>query len=255
MKVRYLCPFLLVLIGAQAFSAGRQLTGQYAPASTRALSPSDAQKKFSVPPGFEVRLFAAEPDVINPVAMTWDERGRLWVVELYEYPLGAPKGQKPRDRVKILEDTDGDGKADKVTVFVDGLNLATGIALGNGGVYVGQAPDLLFFEDTDGDDVADKKSVVKTGFGLDDRHELLNGFTCGPDGWLYMTEGVFTHSQVKNPNDPTDDGVTVDAAVAPFYPPSKKFGIFSYGTSNSLGVEFDPTGEAVVVAGVFGPFL
>src|SRR5258706_511485 len=255
MKVRYLCPFLLVLIGAQAFSAGRQLTGQYAPASTRALSPSDAQKKFSVPPGFEVRLFAAEPDVINPVAMTWDERGRLWVLELYEYPLGAPKGAKPRDRVKILEDTDGDGRADKVTVFVDGLNLATGLLLGNGGVYVGQAPDFLFFEDTNGDDVADRKTVLKTGFGLDDRHELLNGFTWGPDGWLYMTQGVFTHSKVRNPDDPNGNGVTVDAAVARYHPRTKKFEVFADGTSNPWGVDFDRTGNAFVSACVIDHFF
>src|SRR3954468_22941184 len=143
-----------------AGAEGKQLTGQHAPAASVALSPAEAQKKFVVPEGFEVRLFAAEPDVINPVAMTWDDRGRLWVVELYEYPLGAAPGTKPRDRIKILEDTDGDGRADKVTVFVDGLNLATGIQIGNGGVYVGQAPELLFFQDTDGDDVADKRTVV-----------------------------------------------------------------------------------------------
>src|SRR5687768_10564974 len=91
---------LLALILAQvsANAAGRQLTGQHAPATSPPLSPADAQKKFVVPDGFEVRLFAAEPDVINPVAMTWDEQGRLWVVELYEYPLGAPAGTKPRDR-------------------------------------------------------------------------------------------------------------------------------------------------------------
>src|SRR5438270_9352658 len=140
------------------------------------MPPAQAQKSFKLPPGFEARLFTAEPDVINPVAMTWDERGRLWVLELYEYPLGAPPGTKPRDRIKILEDTDGDGRADKVTVFADGLNLATGLALGNGGVYVGQAPDFLFLEDTDGDGKADKRTVLKTGFGLHDRHELLNGF-------------------------------------------------------------------------------
>src|SRR5690349_17023196 len=99
-----------------------------------ALHPLETQKKFKVPKGFEVRLFASEPEVVNPVAMTWDERGRLWVLELYEYPKGAKKGQKGRDRIKILEDTDADGKADKVTVFADGFSLATGLALGNGGV-------------------------------------------------------------------------------------------------------------------------
>ena len=132
--------------------------------------------------------------MINPVAMTWDERGRLWVLELYEYPEGAPPGHKGRDRIKILEDTDGDGRADKVTVFADGLNLATGLLMGNGGVYVGQAPDLLFLTDTNHDDHADTRTTLLTGFGRQDRHELLNGFTWGPDGWLYMTHGVFTHS-------------------------------------------------------------
>src|SRR5204863_9290316 len=117
--------------------SGKQLTGVYAATTTPALAPEESHKKFNVPKGFEVRLFASEPEVVNPVAMTWDERGRLWVLELYEYPLGAKKGQKPRDRIKILEDTDADGRADKVTIFADGLNLATGLQLGNGGVYVG----------------------------------------------------------------------------------------------------------------------
>ena len=208
----------------------------------------ESQKKFAVPPGFEVRLFAAEPEVVNPVAMTWDERGRLWVLELYEYPLGAKAGEKPRDRIKILEDTDGDGRVDKVTVFADGLNLATGLLLGNGGAYVGQAPDLLFLEDTDGDGKADKRTVLKTGFGLNDRHELLNGFTWGPDGWLYMTHGVFTYSKVKDPNDPNDSGVTMNAAVARYHPRTKKFEVFADGTSNPWGVDFDRYGNAFVSA-------
>jgi putative membrane-bound dehydrogenase-like protein len=229
------------------FATGKQLTGQHAPATSPALSPADAQKVFSVPPGFEVRLFAAEPDVVNPVAMTWDERGRLWVLELYEYPLGAPPGQKGRDRIKILEDTDNDGVADKVTVWADGLNLATGLLLGNGGAYVGQAPDLLFLEDTNHDDKADKRTVLLTGFGLNDRHELLNGFTWGPDGQLYMTHGVFNSSKVKIP-EATTPGVTMSAAVARFNPRTKKFEIFADGTSNPWGVDFDKYGNAFVSA-------
>src|SRR5437660_6279997 len=166
--------FSLILGTELAFAASRQLTGPYTPAASPPLLPLEAQKKFVVPEGFEVRLFAAEPDVINPVAMTWDERGRLWVLELYEYPLGAPPGTKPRDRIKILEDTDNDGRADKVTVFADGLNLATGIMLGNGGVYVGQAPQFLFLKDTNHDDRADTRTVLLNRFGLDDQLELLN---------------------------------------------------------------------------------
>src|ERR1051326_7481048 len=243
----FLMLFSLLLAGANVFAAGRQLTGPYAPATSPALSPAEAQKKFSLPPGFEARLFAAEPDVINPVAMTWDARGRLWVVELYEYPLGAPPGTKPRDRIKILEDTDGDGRADKVTVFADGLNLANGILLGNGGVYVGQAPEFLFLQDTNHDDIADTRTVLLNGFGLEDRHELLNGFTWGPDGWLYMTHGVFTHSRVKIP-EASAPGVEVNAAVARYHPRTKKFEVYADGTSNPWGVDFDRHGNAFVSA-------
>ncbi len=235
------------MLAGNAFAVGKQLTGEHEPAHSPALSPADAQKQFVVPPGFEVRLFASEPDVINPVAMTWDERGRLWVVELYEYPEGAPAGTKGRDRIKILEDTNNDGRADKVTVFADGLNLATGILIGNGGVYVGQAPDLLFLQDTNHDDVADTRKVLMTGFGLHDRHELLNGFTWGPDGQLYMTHGVFTHSKVKIP-EATEPGIEMNAAVARFHPITKKFEIYADGTSNPWGVDFDKYGNAFVSA-------
>jgi putative membrane-bound dehydrogenase-like protein len=253
---------------------GRQLTGVYTPAQKPPLAPKDTQRKFKVPPGFEVRLFASEPEVVNPVAMTWDERGRLWVLELYEYPKGAKKGEKGHDRIKILEDVDGDGKADKVAVFADGYSLATGLALGQNGVYLGVAPDLLFLEDTNGDDQADKTTVLKTGFGLEDRHELLNGFAWGPDGWLYMTHGVFTHSKVRNPEplergspDPlrvgnsgaaagqetrapveADDGVRLDAALARYHPRTKGFEVFADGTSNPWGVDWNGRGDAFVSA-------
>lgn len=229
---------------------GRQITSGQLPATTHALAPEETRKLVEVPPGFEVRLFAAEPMVVNPVAMTWDERGRLWVIELYEYPKGAPQGEKGRDRIKILEDTDADGVADKVTVFADGYSLATGLALGNGGVYLGQAPHLYFLEDTNGDDKMDKQTIVKTGFGMEDRHELLNGFAWGPDGWLYMTHGVFTHSKVRDPNahDPDGFGVQMDAALARFNTRTKKFEVFADGTSNPWGVDWNERGDAFVSA-------
>jgi putative membrane-bound dehydrogenase-like protein len=236
------------LCAPELMGEGRQLTGPHAPAASIPLTPEEAAKSFTVPEGFEVRLFASEPMVINPVAMTWDERGRLWVVELFEYPMGAKPGEKPRDQIKILEDTDRDGRADKVTVFADGLNLATGILVGHGGVFVGQAPYLFYYQDTDGDDVADKREVVLEGFGLQDRHELLNGFTWGPDGYLYMTHGVFTHSKVKNPEDPEDDGMIMNAAVARVDPRTRSFEIFSDGTSNPWGVDFDRKGNAFLSA-------
>ena len=259
--------------------SGKQLSGVYKATETPALAPLESQKKINVPPGFEVRLFASEPEVVNPVAMTWDERGRLWVLELYEYPKGAAKGTRGRDRIKILEDTDADGRADKVTVFADGFSLATGLALGNGGVYLGVAPDLLFLQDTNGDDKVDVTTVLKTGFGLEDRHELLNGFAWGPDGWLYMTHGVFTHSKVRDPKpgeaarglqaastpagegtvkrpegpapdgfDPDGFGVQMDAALARFHPRTKKFEVFADGTSNPWGVDWNERGDAFVSA-------
>ena len=235
---------------------GKQMSGQHAPATTPALSPEEAQKKFTLPPGFEIRLFASEPEVVNPVAMTWDERGRLWVVELYEYPLGAKPGEKGRDRIKILEDTDGDGRADKVTVFADGFSLATGILVGHGGVFLGQAPNVLFLQDTNapaGSGIgafqkANEQTVLLTGFGLEDRHELLNGFTWGPDGQLYMTHGVFTRANVSSPDRPGEPAVRMDAAVARYNVQTRKFEVYADGTSNPWGVDFDRAGNAFLSA-------
>lgn len=224
----------LSLVAAFSTLPAKELEGVYLPTQNPCPSPEEAIKKMTVPPGYEVRCFASEPMIVNPVAMTWDHRGRLWCVELYEYPLGAkkpneysktatdenfrpvPKGEGPnwpRDRVVVLEDTDNDGVADKRTVFVDGLSLATGILCGEGGVFVGQAPNLFFFRDTDGDDKADDYKTVLTGFGLEDRHELLNSFTWGPDGYMYFTHGVFTHSKVRRPGEPVEKGNTLNAGI------------------------------------------
>ncbi len=235
--------------------AGAQMSGQWVAAGTPALSPEDEQRSFKLPPGFQARLFAAEPDIANPVAMNWDERGRLWVLELYDYPLGAAPGQKGRDRVKVLEDTDNDGVVDKVTVFADGFTLATGLLVGNGGVYVGEAPHLWFLEDTDGDGVADRKTEVLTGFGRDDRHELLNGFTWGPDGQLYMTHGVFTKTEAVVPGASKTPPVLITAGVARFSPKQKSIEVFAEGTSNPWGVDFDARGNAFVSACVIDHFF
>src|SRR5262249_31001528 len=142
------------------------------------LSPAEAVKKMTVPPGFSVELVASEPDIVDPVAMTLDDRGRIWVTESLEYPRSEPG--PGRDRVKLLEHTDRDGRVDKVTVFADGLNIPSGIAVGYGGVWVANSPDILFLQDTDGDGKADKREVVVTGFGRTDTHELPNSLTWAP---------------------------------------------------------------------------
>jgi len=146
------------------------------------LSPTEALAKMQVPEGFHVELVASEPDLMNPVAMAFDDAGRIYVTESFEYPRHEPG--PGRDRIKILHDTDGDGKIDSVKIFADGLNIPSGIAVGHGGVWVANAPDILFLEDTDGDDVADRQSVVVTGFGRIDTHELPNALTWGPYGNL-----------------------------------------------------------------------
>src|SRR5947209_1641964 len=168
-----------------------------------ALSPREAIAVMKVPEGFSVEVVASEPDIVNPVAMTFDERGRIWITESLEYPRKAPG--PGRDRVKILEDTDGDGRADKFSIFAEGLNIPSGIAVGYGGVWVANSPDILFYPDTDRDGKPDgPPQTIVSGFGRFDTHELPNSLTWGPDGYLYGLNGVFNQSNVKygaeNPN-------------------------------------------------------
>ena len=206
------------------------------------LSPEEAVKKMTVPEGFSVEIVAAEPDLMNPVAMTFDERGRIWVTESFEYPRREPG--PGRDRVKVLEDTDGDGRVDKTTVVAEGLNIPSGIAVGYGGVWVANAPDLLFMQDTDHDGKADKSTVVVTGFGRTDTHELPNSLTWGPDGYLYGLNGVFNHSKV------THQGKTHEFTCALFriHPRTWTFELFAEGTSNPWGIAWDPEGSAFISA-------
>jgi putative membrane-bound dehydrogenase-like protein len=204
-----------------------------------ALSPDEAMAKMKLPPGFKVECVVAEPLVVNPTAFTWDDRGRLWVTESVEYPRRDPG--KGNDRVVILEDTDGDGKVDKRTVFKDGLNIPCGVVHGNGGVYITNSPDILFLQDTDGDGKADKEEVILTGFGRADTHELPNSLTWGPDGWLYGMNGVFNPATVKDPA--SDKVYKFTCAVWRYHPPTKRFELFAEGTSNPWGLDYDRAGE------------
>jgi len=206
------------------------------------LSPQAAIEKMTVPPGFTVELVASEPDLVNPVAMTIDERGRFWITESLEYPRRAPG--PGRDRIKVLEDKDGDGTCETVTIFAEGLNIPSGIAVGHGGVWVANAPDILFLQDTDHDGKADKKEVIVTGFGRDDTHELPNSLTWGPDGWLYGLNGVFNPCHVKY----RGQEYHFTCALFRIHPTTRDFEIFCEGTSNPWGVAFDHEGSAFVSA-------
>jgi putative heme-binding domain-containing protein len=201
----------------------------------------EAVKRFTVPPGFHVDLVAAEPDVVNPIAMSFDDRGRIWVTESIEYPRKIKGGG--RDRVKVLEDTDGDGVADKVTVFAEGLNIPTGVAVGYGGVWVLNAPDLLFIREKDGKEVS--REVVITGFGREDTHELPSSLTWGPDGWLYGLNGVFNPSRVKSNN---GKEYAFTCAMWRVHPRTREFQVFAEGTSNPYGIAWDAEGSAIVEA-------
>ena len=165
----------------------------------------------TVPELFEVKLFAGEPDVKQPIGFCIDDRGRLWVAEAYTYPKCAPEGEG-KDRIVIFEDVDGDGKFDKRTVFMEGLNLVSGIEVGFGGVWVGAAPYLMFIpHDAATDKPAGPPKILLDGWAYEDTHETLNTFTWGPDGWLYGCHGVFTHSRVGKPGTPAKDRIPINA--------------------------------------------
>ena len=214
--------------------------------------PETAAKMMTVPEGFTVEVVAAEPDIVNPVAMAIDERGRFWITESLEYPRREPGVGK--DRVKICEDTDGDGKMDKFTVFLDGLNIPSGVAVGHGGVWIANSPDILFVPDADRDGQPDGPAqVVVTGFGRTDTHELPNSLTWGPDGWLYGLNGVFNYSHVKypkeNPNFKEDHkGWPLTCAMFRIHPRTREFQVFCEGTSNPWGIAFNDEGEAFISA-------
>ena len=241
-------PLLVVSLGCLAWAAWpvaaqKEPTphGQDRPPGP-ALTPVEAIKKMTVPEGFTVELVAAEPDIVNPVAMTFDERGRIWITESLEYPRrSAGPG---RDRVKVLESTKGDGRYDKVTVFAEGLNIPSGIAVGHGGVWVANAPDILFYKEGPDGKAAGKPEVVVTGFGRDDTHELPNSLTWGPDGWLYGLNGVFNPSHVKHQG----KEFHFTCALFRIHPRTREFQLFSEGTSNPWGVAWDTEGSAFVSA-------
>ena len=169
--------------------------------------------------------------------MTFDDRGRMWVIQYVQYPNPAglkpvevdrylrtkydrvpeppPKGPKGADKITVLEDTDGDGQVDKAKDFVSGLNLASALAIGNGGVYVGQAPYLLFYPDRDGDDVPDgDPEVLLTGFGLEDAHAVVNSLQWGPDGWLYGAQGSTVTADIR--------GIGFQQGVWRYHPPTQR---------------------------------
>jgi len=220
-------------------------------AAFKFLSPKEAIAKMTHPEGFVVNAFAAEPDCQQPFAFTFDERGRIWLCENLNYETRRSDLYKlgPQGRIVILTDTDGDGEMDERKVFKDKVMFPTGIALGHGGVWVGSPPNLLFIPDRNRDDIPDAEPEIKLdGWGRQDRHETLNSFLWGPDGWLYGTHGVFTHSNVGKPGAPDSERQRINAGVWRYHPLNEKFEVFAWGTSNPWGLDFDENGQAFVTA-------
>ncbi len=196
-----------------------------------------------VPEGFKVELIAAEPEIHQPIAFAWDERGRIWVVEAYSYPTKRPAGEG-LDKIVIFADEDGNGTFETRKVFAEGLNLASGIEVGYGGVWIGAAPELLFIPDRNRDDVPDgPPQVLLDGFGYQDTHETLNSFLWGPDGWLYGIQGVFNTARIGKPGVPPEQRSELRAGVWRFHPVRHEFEIFAHGGSNPWGLDYDEHGE------------
>jgi len=213
----------------------------------------DAVDRLTVPDGYRIELFASEEDfkeLANPVQLTFDTRGRLWVATLPSYPHYKPGDERPDDKLIILEDTSGDGRADKVTTFADGLHLPLGFVFAPEGVYVSQGPNLMLLKDTTGDDKADTRELILSGFDDHDTHHAHSAYTMDPSGAIYMAEGVFLHTNVETSYGP------VRATNGGFYryaPQRKKLErTAQLSIPNPWGIAFDEWGQQIF-AGTSGP--
>ncbi|MCF2447291.1 plastocyanin/azurin family copper-binding protein [Dyadobacter sp. CY345] len=216
------------------------------PVSNAGLSGPDAAKAMTLQKGFKITLAASEPEIIRPISFTIDSKGRLWVVEGHTYPVPAPEGQG-RDRILIFEDTDGDGTLDNRKIFTEGLNLVSGIEVGMGGVWLGAAPYLLFIPiDAKNDKPAGPPQKLLDGWGTQDTHEVLNNLRWGPDGWLYGTHGIFTHSNVGKPGATDAERTKLNAGVWRYHPTSQAFEVFAEGSSNPWGIDFNDYGHPFI---------
>ena len=206
--------------------------------TTPHLSPAEEQKTFTLPPGFEIQLFAAEPDISKPLNMAFDNRGRLWITNTVEYPYAAPDDRPGRDSIRILEDTDGDGRADKISTFADELNIPIGLLPYQDGVIAFSIPNIWHLRDTDGDGKADVRTKLYGPFGVDrDTHGLNNAFRRNYDGWVYACHGFNNHTTVQG-----TDGHSITMQSGNTYRfrlDGSRIEQFTYGQVNPFGMAFD----------------
>jgi putative membrane-bound dehydrogenase-like protein len=205
------------------------------------LSPQESLKRITVPDGFRVTLFAGEPDLRRPIAFDFDDRGRLWVVENYSHPEWKQNGAS--DRILIFEDTDHDGRFDRRKVFWNKGRYLTGIAVGHGGVWIANTPELAFIPDRNRDDVPDAEPIVMLdGFQVSSNN-VLNNFHWGPDGWLYGAIGLSIPSQVGKPGTPETERTRITRGIWRFHPVHHKFESIADGMVNPWGADFNEYGD------------
>ncbi len=208
------------------------------------LSPEETVRGMRLPPGFRANVFAGEPDLAQPISFTFDERGRLWAAECYSYPKWKATGN---DRVLIFEDVDGDGRFDRRKVFWDEGNYLTSVEVGFGGVWVASAPHVLFIPDRDRDDVPDGPPEVHLdGWSHKGIHNVVNGLTWGPDGWLYGGNGILAPSKVGVPGTPESERPPLNCGVWRYHPIERRYEIVAWGTTNPWGFDFDLYGQLFI---------
>jgi putative membrane-bound dehydrogenase-like protein len=251
---RVLAPLVLLILASPLIAQG--------------FSPAEAVKRMKLPPGFSARAVATEPMIRQPLSISFDDRGRLWVLQYLQYPNPAgltplkrdqylrtvwdkvpeppPKGPKGLDRITICYDPDEQGVFRKSKDFVSGLNLASGFCIGNKGLYVVQPPYLLYYADKNEDDVPDgDPEVLLSGFGLDDTHSLANSLQWGPDGWLYGAAGSTSTCKIEDPSGVIKEPIEFQQGVWRYHVATKRFELFSEGGGNTYGLDFDRHGQCI----------
>ncbi|HRH95717.1 MAG TPA: hypothetical protein PLB55_07260, partial [Prosthecobacter sp.] len=226
------------------------------PGNPSPMSPQEALKALKLPEGFKATLFAAEPDLQNPIGMAWDAKGRMWVAENYTYAERVKRFDlELKDRVIILEDKDWDGVAETRKVFTEDVQMLTSVEVGRGGVWLMCPPQVLFIPDRNNDDIPDgEPEVVLDGFTVakDNYHNFANGLRFGPDGWLYGRCGHSCPGKLGIPGTPDDKRVPMKGGIWRFHPEKKIVEVLTHGTTNPWGHDWDANGEMFFINTVTG---
>ena len=251
MKWPLLASLLAILVSTSFGQLPRGLVDTQDPSSAPP-TPEESLELITVPDGFSISLFAGEPDVAQPIAIEYDDRGRLWVLESFSYIEWKRTG---KDRLLIFEDTDNDGQFDKRTVFWDQGNHTSGFQIGFGGVWLCDAPELLFIPDRDRDDIPDgPPEVALDGWTTEAEHNFFNGLKWGPDGWLYGRHGIKKPSKVGRPGTPHDKRIDLSCSIWRYHPVKKDFEVWADGTVNPWGLDWNEEGEGFINTSVIDHF-